>query len=87
MMVRATWRHTAVALKSTSTVDEHDTNALRNEIANYAVMKFHDNVVTIYGICEDAPDGRPRIVMQFCLYGSVLHNVQSLATVRVPVYQ
>jgi hypothetical protein len=27
----------------------------------------HKNIVTVYGICTDAPDGQLRIVMELCV--------------------
>jgi serine/threonine protein kinase len=37
------------------------------------------NVVTLFGICDDALDGKLRIVMELCTHGSLRDYVKSLA--------
>jgi hypothetical protein len=72
-----------VALKTTSTASASDLEALRYELANYAGLKLHDNVVSVYGICDDIPGGRMCIVMQCCVYGSLLQTVVDTSTVSL----
>ncbi len=31
----------------------------------------HENILTVYGICTDAPDGKVRLVMKLCEKGSL----------------
>jgi hypothetical protein len=44
----------------------------------------HGNVVQVYGICTDAPDGKLRLVMQHCEAGSLFdYLVRKRVEVRV----
>ena len=36
------------------------------------------NVVQVYGVCVDAPDGKPRIVMELCAHGSLRAYLRAL---------
>jgi hypothetical protein len=50
-----------------------DTAAIDNERRLYdrLVLDPHENILTVYGICNDAPDGKVRLVMKFCEKGSL----------------
>ena len=41
------------------------------------------NVVQVYGFCFDAPDGKPRIVLELCAHGSLRAHLQSLPRDKV----
>jgi hypothetical protein len=41
------------------------------------------NVVTLYGICADAPDHKLRIVMERCAHGCLRDYVKRLPTAEV----
>jgi hypothetical protein len=63
---------TDVAVKSNG-VDCADSAAIDNErqLLEVLLSKPHKNVVTVYGICTDAPDGGVRLVMDYCACGSL----------------
>ena len=41
------------------------------------------NVVQVYGICFDAPDGKLRIVMELCSHGSLRAHLKALPPGKV----
>ena len=49
-----------------------------NEIEISLAIRPGGNVVQVYGFCFDAPDGKPRIVMELCAHGSLRAHLQSL---------
>ncbi len=65
-----------------------DTAAIDNERRLYdrLVLDPHENILTVYGICNDAPDGKVRLVMKFCekgclsdyLAGTAKHEVRGV---------
>ena len=54
-----------------------------NDVNIALSIKPSANVVQIYGICVDAPDGRIRIVMEHCGHGSLRSHLQSLQPDKV----
>ncbi len=50
-----------------------DTAAIDNERRLYdkLLLHPHDNILPVYGICTDAPDGKVRLVMKYCEKGSL----------------
>jgi hypothetical protein len=70
----AQWAHHGlmVAVKCNGTVCA-DVAAIDNERRLYErlLVNPHDNILPVYGICTDAPDGKVRIVMRFCEKGSL----------------
>ena len=63
---------TEVAVKANG-VDCADAAAIDNErqLLEVLLLKPHKNVVTVYGICTDAPDGGVQLVMDYCVSGSL----------------
>ena len=41
------------------------------------------NVVQVYGFCFDAPDGKPRIVLEYCAHGSLRAHLKALPRDKV----
>ncbi len=73
--VRLAWwsgGHCDVAVKANG-IACANTEAIRNETALLEVLltKPHRNVITVYGVCTDAPDGAARLVMAYCACGSL----------------
>ncbi len=50
-----------------------DVAAIDNERRLYdkLLLHPHENILTVYGICTDAPDGKVRLVMKYCEKGSL----------------
>ena len=48
-----------------------DQNAMAQELSVLAALPPHANVVTVFGVCVDHPDGKLRVVMEYCAHGSV----------------
>ena len=46
-------------------------------------VKSGPNVVQVYGFCFDAPDGKPRIVMELCPHGSLRAHLKALPKDKV----
>jgi hypothetical protein len=46
-------------------------------------LKPAHNVVALYGICVNAPDGKLRVVMELCTHGSVRDFVRSTSPSKV----
>ncbi len=70
----ALWRgDTAVAVKKRRGVSSSDAAAVDNErrLLQTLARLPHANVVTVFGLCVDAPDGDLRIVMELCEWGSL----------------
>jgi serine/threonine protein kinase len=65
-------RGVAVAVKCNGT-ECMDGAAIENERRQYEKLLSspHENIVPVYGICTDAPDGKVRLVMRFCEKGSL----------------
>jgi serine/threonine protein kinase len=65
-------RWLTVAVKCNGT-DGADDAAVDNERRLFELLKDipHDNILPVYGICTDAPDGKVRLVMRFCEKGSL----------------
>ncbi len=61
-----------VAVKCNGT-DCVDAAAIDNERRLYEKLLSspHENIVSVHGVCTDAPDGKLRLVMQFCRHGSL----------------
>ncbi len=80
----AIWRgDTKVAVKANG-VACADRTAIDNERQLLEVLaRFpHTNVVTVYGMCVDAPDGLLRIVMQHCEPGNLTSFLSGFREVR-----
>jgi serine/threonine protein kinase len=47
--------------------------AIENERRLYELLLRHphDNILPVYGICTEAPDGKVRLVMRYCEKGSL----------------
>ncbi len=69
-VVTAKYGAVTVAVKVTSDTTA-DADALRREVELYDMIGRQENVVTLYGVCTDAPDGRLRLVMEYCSHGSL----------------
>jgi len=65
-------RGLTVAVKCNGT-DCADRAAIDNERRLYELLKDnpHDNILPVYGISTDAPDGKVRLVMKYCEKGSL----------------
>ena len=65
-------RGLTVAVKCNGTACA-DAAAIDNERRLYdkLLLHPHDNILPVYGICTDAPDGKVRLVMKFCEKGSL----------------
>ncbi len=65
-------RGLTVAVKCNGTTCA-DAAAIDNERRLYdkLLLHPHENVLTVYGICTDAPDGKVRLVMKYCEKGSL----------------
>ena len=77
----------AVAVKSTG-VSCSNAAAVDSERKLLEVLQQspHKNVLVVYGICTDAPDGSMRLVMAFCSGGGLekyLQGFRASGTVRV----
>jgi hypothetical protein len=50
-----------------------DAAAIDNErhLDDKLLLHPHDNILPVYGICVDAPDGKVRLVMKYCEKGSL----------------
>ncbi len=61
-----------VAVKCNGTTSA-DAAAIDNERLLYdkLLLHPHDNILPVYGICVDAPDGKVRLVMKYCEKGSL----------------
>jgi serine/threonine protein kinase len=62
----AVWRNTKVAVKRNG-VKCTETDAIAMERRLLESIPPHANVVRVYGICIDAPDGNVRIVMELAM--------------------
>jgi hypothetical protein len=60
-----------VALKASR--DGVDPSVFGNEVSQYMLLHAnpHDNVLPVHGLCEDHPDGRPRLVTAWAPFGSL----------------
>jgi hypothetical protein len=68
-----------VAVKFNKT-SQTDTAVIDNEHRLYGKLlgNPHDNVLPVYGICKDAPDGKMRLVMKFCEKGSLCDHLRQM---------
>jgi serine/threonine protein kinase len=74
-IVRQAWwkdGHLTVAVKANSTKCA-DIEAIQNEkrLLDSLLRAPHANIVSVYGVCTDAPDGNLLIVMKLCNGGSL----------------
>ncbi len=69
-ITKAKYRAVTVAVKATR-VSSIDVDALRREVTIYDRIGRHENIVTVFGVCDDAPDGCLRLVMELCELGSL----------------
>ncbi len=86
----ALWRgDTRVAVKANG-VRCADGSAIHRErrLLETLARHPHNNIVTVYGMCEDAIDGELRIVMQYCELGNLEDYLRRETTVgrRCGVY-
>ena len=51
---------------------------LENELAILALLKPARNVAQLYGLCTNAWDGRPRLVLELCDHGNVREYLKAL---------
>jgi serine/threonine protein kinase len=69
-----TWPHRGltVAVKCNG-LDTANGAAIDNEQRLNELLKDnpHDNILPVYGLCVDATDGKVRLVMRFCEFGSL----------------
>ncbi len=49
-----------------------------NEVNICMAIRPAQNVVTLFGVCDDALDGKLRIVMELCTHGSLRDYVKAL---------
>ncbi len=61
-----------------------NSEALRREIELYDRIGRQSNIATVLGVCVDAPDGRVRQVMKFCVLGSVDQWIRCQLDLRPP---
>ncbi len=54
-----------------------------NEVSICMAISPALNVIQLYGICTDAPDGKLRIVMELCTHGSLRAYVKGLPPAKV----
>ena len=54
-----------------------------NEVDISLAIRPGGNVVQVYGICVDAPDGKLRIVLELCAYGSLRAHLKALPRDKV----
>ena len=77
-------RGLTVAVKCNGTACA-DAAAIDNERRLYdkLLLHPHDNILPVYGICTDAPDGKVRLIMKFCEKGSLDAYLTGTATHEV----
>ncbi len=63
----------AVKCNKCNGTDCVDGAAIDNERRLYELLLYnpHDNILPVYGICTDAPDGKVRLVMKYSAKGSL----------------
>jgi hypothetical protein len=73
-----------VAVKCNGT-DCVDGAAIDNERRLYELLSAnqHDNILPVYGICTDAPDGKVRLVMKYSANGSLDKYLTGIAKPEV----
>ena len=49
-----------------------------NEVEIMTYLKAGPHVVTLYGVCWDAPDRKPRLVMELCPHGNLKEHLKAL---------
>jgi hypothetical protein len=54
-----------------------------NEVNISMAIRPAQNVVTLFGVCDDALDGKLRIVMELCTHGSLRDYVKALPPTQV----
>ena len=54
-----------------------------HEVEISLAIKGGPNVVQVYGFCFDAPDGKPRIVLELCAHGSLRKHLKALPRDKV----
>jgi serine/threonine protein kinase len=62
-----------------------DAAAIDNERRLYdkLLLHPHDNILPVFGICTDAPDGKVRLVMKYCEKGSLDDYLTGTAKLEV----
>jgi hypothetical protein len=65
-------RGLTVAVKCNG-INQDDADSIRNESRLYdkLLTSPHDNILPLYGVCTDAPDGKVRLLMKLSARGSV----------------
>ena len=58
-----------------------------HEIDICKAIHFGPNLLQVYGFCLDAPDGKPRIVMEWCPHGSLRQHLKKLPASKVTACQ
>jgi serine/threonine protein kinase len=73
-----------VAVKCSGTTCA-DAAAIGNERRLYdkLLLHPHDNILPVFGICTDAPDGKVRLVMKYCEKGSLDDYLTATARLEV----
>jgi hypothetical protein len=54
-----------------------------NEVSISMAIRPAQNVIQLFGICDDALDGKLRIVMELCTHGSLRNYVKALPPTEV----
>jgi hypothetical protein len=54
-----------------------------NEVNICMAIRPAQNVIQLFGICDDALDGKLRIVMELCTHGSLRDYVKALPPTQV----
>jgi hypothetical protein len=77
-------RGLTVAVKCNGT-DCVDGAAIENEWRLYELLLSnpHENILPVFALCTDAPDGHVRLVMRFCESGSLESHLTERARQRV----
>jgi hypothetical protein len=72
LVSRAIWHGQKVAVKE-SRDGGADVSAIDNEIKLYTLLfrRPHPHILTVHGVCTDCPDGKQRLVLEWCGEGSL----------------
>jgi predicted Ser/Thr protein kinase len=77
----AWWDGTAVAIKVAAGISEVARAAMQRELRIIQALKAHPHVLTVFGLCSDAPDRKLRVVMELCAHGSLLDWLRGVPVV------